>query len=1197
MACCFHRPALFREFRDVLPRWFLVGLALVLGGVEDRCLAAEGAGAGPSEATTSAPVSATTVRSDQVRVLEFIGRVEVWPAQSAQWRPLTVTNSWVLSPGDQLRTGPDSRATLQFSDHSVFRLNQDSRIEIRPVDRGVRSLLLRVGELFFLDREKPARFRLESPTTTSAIRGTEFLLAVAADESTTTLTLFDGAVDFSGGGQTAAVTSGHEATWKEGAPLEVRSLILAPNRVQWALYYPAALEPSELGLSAEESARFDKTLRHYRAGDVPAALAACPAASRGDPEGLSAGAQAFVAALRLAAGRTETADALLRDDPGRTRSPWAQSLREVLAATRFEELADLPTPTSVSEGVARSYYLQSRAHLVEARDAARAAVERGPETGFAWVRLAELEWSLGRRAAATAALAEGRQRSPRDPRGWMLQGYLELAAHRSSRAREAFEEARRLDGSVGEVWLGLGLVARAAGDAELARQHFETAAALEPTRAILRSYLARALGDLREDALAEREFDLAVKLDPADPTAWFYRGLWAQSNRRLNEAVRDLETAVDRNDNRAVFRSRLGLDEDRAARRADLSLSYAEVGLNEVAERSASRAVMDRYADFSGHLFRARSLAYREDPGRFELTWEAARQNQLLVANLLAPANGSTLALQLVPQDVDPALDGNGFGATTLATYRSGGDWEAAASLYGTAGRLGYAVDGQIASLSGDQRPQGQDLQAFSVQAKQELTAADGVYVQAGYLHREGGDLSRLFDPAAAIRGYQFEESEAPSAYLGYHRAWSPEQHTLVLVSRIEDQLALRNPAPEMLFLKQRGGAVVSLEADPFFASRVDTTFPLTSVEVQHLVETDSHTLVLGARYQAGEFDVEESLVRSPATAFLIPRSRPDYADAAGYAYYTWRGWQPLRVTAGVAFEDVRTPANLAWPPLAAGETETTHVAPKLGLAYTPWKGGYLRAAYTESVGGQDFAPSLRLEPSELAGFVQSGRGWLPASTAGLGAGQRQRLYGVGLDQSWSQGTYAGVQTTVVESRGRRSLGVVSNTGLLPVPDSTGQLSQDLDFREQEVAAYIGQLLGERWSFGARYAWSHAQMETGYPDLSPSLPGVSEFSADTSSDLHRVQLFGRFHHENGLFAEWLSEWWSQRVAGYADGADPTEDFWQHHVWVGYRFPHRRAEVRFGVLNLTGQDYRLRPLNAYREPWRERTFEMSLRLNF
>ena len=48
---------------------------------------------------------------------------------------------------------------------------------------------------------------------------------------------------------------------------------------------------------------------------------------------------------------------------------------------------------------------------------------------------------------------------------------------------------------------------------------------------------------------------------------------------------------------------------------------------------------------------------------------------------------------------------------------------------------------------------------------------------------------------------------------------------------------------------------------------------------------------------------------------------------------------------------------------------------------------------------------------------------------------------------------------------------------------------------------------------------------------------------------------------------------------------------------GYRFLQRRCEVRLGVLNLTGQDYRLNPLNLHEEYPRERTLYTSLRLNF
>ena len=62
-------------------------------------------------------------------------------------------------------------------------------------------------------------------------------------------------------------------------------------------------------------------------------------------------------------------------------------------------------------------------------------------------------------------------------------------------------------------------------------------------------------------------------------------------------------------------------------------------------------------------------------------------------------------------------------------------------------------------------------------------------------------------------------------------------------------------------------------------------------------------------------------------------------------------------------------------------------------------------------------------------------------------------------------------------------------------------------------------------------------------------------------------------------------------------ARPGDNFWQLNVFAGYRFPHRRAEVRLGVLNLTDRDYRLNPLNLVSEPPRERTFYASFRFAF
>jgi len=63
------------------------------------------------------------------------------------------------------------------------------------------------------------------------------------------------------------------------------------------------------------------------------------------------------------------------------------------------------------------------------------------------------------------------------------------------------------------------------------------------------------------------------------------------------------------------------------------------------------------------------------------------------------------------------------------------------------------------------------------------------------------------------------------------------------------------------------------------------------------------------------------------------------------------------------------------------------------------------------------------------------------------------------------------------------------------------------------------------------------------------------------------------------------------ILGAGDG------FWHLNLMAGYRSPGRRFELMAGLLNLTGQDYKLNPLTAYQDLPRERTFVARVRLNF
>ena len=638
------------------------------------------------------------------------------------------------------------------------------------------------------------------------------------------------------------------------------------------------------------------------------------------------------------------------------------------------------------------------------------------------------------------------------------------------------------------------------------------------------------------------------------------------------------------------------LDRDRAVRDADLAALYNSVSLSDVSERAAARAVQDDYANFSGHLFLARSLESREDPARFDLRLETPRQSELLVANLLAPAGGGNLSQLLSQQDHLNYFDPRPIGVSSFTEYRSRGDWLQAGSVFGQVDGLSYAVDGHYVLLNG-QRPNNElERFGYSVQLKQQLTPADSVYFQAGYLRSESGDVARHYDPASAVRGFQATEVQEPYLYAGYHHQWAPGVHTLFLASRLPDRLSMTNPHPEPLFIHLSGGQPFTVERDPFFGENFHGDFVLYSAELQQIFETTRHALVLGGRYQTGTVENDAMLTRGISGVVTDQSLKEDLERASGYAYYHWRPVRWARFTTGLSYDHLTFPRNADAPPFTAGEESRSRVSPKIGLTIEPWHGGALRAAWARSLGGLYFDESIRLEPTQIAGFVNSFRSLIPESVAGLVPGAEFETWGVGLDQKFDRGTYVGITAELLTSDGSRTVGAFTNSTFIQEPNSATSTRQTLDFEERSLSAYVSQLLGEHWAMGARYRLTEGELTARFPSLPRNLSNLGGVEQDERSTLNHAQLFLLFNHESGFFAQWYSDWFGQSNHGYAP-ARPGDDFWQHHVFVGYRFPRRHAEVRLGVLNLTDEDYRLNPLNLHEDLARRRTFVTSLRWNF
>ncbi|MFM2295320.1 MAG: hypothetical protein RLZZ350_1733, partial [Verrucomicrobiota bacterium] len=589
-------------------------------------------------------------------LLEAAGQVEFATAQT-NWQTARV--GLALATGTRVRTHEHSRAAVQLADRSVIRLSDRTTLEILPPRNAEKKRFgLTQGALYFFNREKPADVEFDTPLAAGAIRGTEFLLEANPDSSVH-LALIDGQVGLQTQSGEINLHRGEDLRLAPGQPPQRTALLNATAQIQWALYYPAIVNPADLALDARSSTALEK----YRAGNLLGALAEnSPAVTPSE--------RIFRAQLELTVGQVAAAEALL---DGLNDAP-ALALRELIATVRGEKTlaGDVNNSTVL---LARSYAQQARAELPAALAAAQQAARLAPDFGFAHARLAELEFSFGHRRTALTELDAALKLSPQLASAYALQGFVLLDQNDSTAALAAFDHARELDSALGSAWLGRGLCLLHEINYPAARESLQAAAALEPQRGLFRSYLGKAASELGDAKSAAKEFRLAKELDPADPTAWLYSALHLWQQNQLNAAIRDLEISADKNDNRAAFRSQLLLDGDRAVRSANLAALYDEAGIPEASRRAAARAVNERYANFSGHLFLANSLQAQEDVNRFDLRLEAARQSELLVANLLAPSGAGNLSQLLSQQDHLRFFDARPIGVSSLTEYRSTGDW------------------------------------------------------------------------------------------------------------------------------------------------------------------------------------------------------------------------------------------------------------------------------------------------------------------------------------------------------------------------------------------------------------------------------------------------------------------------------------------------------------------------------------------
>ena len=1100
------------------------------------------------------------------KVVSVQGTVEVQPMGETQWQPVKINDTYC--PGDTIRVQNNSRTDVSLANQSVLRLNANTSMTLEEVKDNKTSVVdMLKGAIHFFSRG-PKSLEVQTPFTTAGVRGTEFLINVNEDKAS--LSVFEGEVLATNEAGSLSLTGGQSAIAEAGRAPVLHVVAHPRDAVHWALHYPPVLylRPEDFQTGTDWQGMVRKSMENYMKGDLSKAFGSIEKA----PTTNIHDSRFFVyrASLLLSVGRVEEAGVdigkALNLNPNDSNSFALQAIIAVVQnenekAFNMAQKAVGEDTNSATAQIALSYVQQARFDLEGARTSVSKAVRLDPENALAWARLAELWSSFGDLDNALGAAHKAVSLDPNLSRTQTVLGFAYLTQVKTILAMDAFEKAIVLDQADPLPRLGLGLAQIREGDLPKGRRNIEVAASLDPNNSLVRSYLGKAYFEEKRPKLNEREYLTAKELDPLDPTPWFYDAIRKQTTNRPAEALYDLEKAIELNDNRAVYRSRLLLDSDLAARSSSLARIYTDMGFQQLALVEGWKSVNTDPSNFSAHRFLADSYAALP-------RHKIARVSELLQSQLLQPINQTPIQPRLAESNLF-LISAGGPGAISFNEFnplfnRDGLTLQtnAFAGENSTVGGEGI-VSGiyKKLSFSGGYthfetegfRPnndQKDDIANAFVQAE----LSDKTSIQAEYRYRdsERGDLQLSFFPDDFFPGERTTD-ERNSYRLGARHAFS--QSSIVLGSLIYQDIdfRVRDEEPLEAFFD-----LLDIKRNP----------ESINVELQHLFRSRYFTLTSGIGHVNINDETRQVIQFTGTPDPFIPAPVP--ADTKHTNVY--------------AYSSINLIENVTFSLGASGDfldgdsfdvEDQDQFNPKFGVSWNPLPNTTIRAAAFRVL-KRTLITDQTLEPTQVAGFNQffDDRN-----------GTESWRYGGAVEQKFSKNVFGGVEFS------KRDLDVLFQD----FEDPVNPVSREVDWDERLGRAYLFWTPHEWFALKAEYLFERLERDEKSPD---GLKNV---------ETHRVPLGINFFHPSGLSLSLTTTYFNQDGKFERFRPDPlgnvvfesgNDNFWITDVALSYRLPKRYGLISVGATNLFDTEFKYQdtdPDNPIIQP--ERVFFARVTLSF
>ena len=635
---------------------------------------------------------------------------------------------------------------------------------------------------------------------------------------------------------------------------------------------------------------------------------------------------------------------------------------------------------------------------------------------------------------------------------------------------------------------------------------------------------------------------MAKERDPNDPTPWFYDAIQKQTQNRPIEALRDIQKSIELNDNRAVYRSRLLLDQDEAARGSSLARIYDNLGFEKRALMETAKSLSIDPSSHSAHRFL--SDTYANIPRH-----EIARVSELLQAQLLQPINVNPVQPHLAVADLNiitntgPAAVGFNEFAPLMERNKP---QLVASGIVGSNNTFGnelvYSQLHERTSVSlgqfhyqsnGFRKNNGQNHDILNAFIQHAFTPKLNVQAEVRTRETEHGQLLLDFGRNNE-KGEGFEENshrflKEDTARVGARYELSPDQDLIIsgkYINRIEDIRDLGK-------FKNSG----------------------FQLEAQYLLRHEYFNTTLGGG--GYRFKLNES---SDMTNKYLDRENI-------YLYSHINYIRNLNLTVGVSYDGFKSTVT---------GSRIDKLNPKFGVQWDLFDNVRLRAAWFETTKSHLIVQQT-LEPTQVAGFNQ----FFDDPN-----GTRAQRMGIGLDYLLSNNLYGGVEAS------KRRLNV-------PLPLENSLLQKQ---NEQLYRAYVYWMPHIYWSVKGEFQFErYKRAADTLLDEEPFR--INTLSSPISVKyFHPTGLFseltGTFVAQDLKRKKDLGKKRDPKTTNSG-----TDAFFLLDAAIGYRLPNRRGILSMEGRNLLNEDFFYRSVNFYQSEAvsprfvPERTFFVRLTLNF